>query len=100
MFFPTGLIPVYTSQQLLGNTGDFLMFTFTMVAVMTSASGEVLAAASIIVYDIYQTYISPFQPTAAADNMTIRRQKQVSTALPLLFDFKILLKSYSCGWLI
>ena len=57
----TGLIPVVTSQKLLGDTGDFVMFTFVMVAVVTTVSGEVLSVASILLYDIYQTYIAPFE---------------------------------------
>ena len=48
------------SQKILGKTGDWLMFTFSMVAVVTAASGEVLSVSSIIIYDIYQTYINPF----------------------------------------
>ena len=51
--FP-GLLPVYVSQQLLGQTGDFIMFVLTLVCVVTTASAQVLAVSSIIIYDIYQ----------------------------------------------
>ena len=50
-----------TSQKLLGDTGDFVMYTFVMVAVVTTVSGEVLAMASILLYDVYMTYIAPFE---------------------------------------
>ena len=59
--FSAGLIPVVTSQKLLGDTGDFVMYTFVMVAVVTTVSGEVLAMASILLYDVYMTYIAPFE---------------------------------------
>ena len=50
----TGLLPVYVSQKMLGQTGDFIMFVFTLVCVVTTAAAQVLAVSSIIIYDIYQ----------------------------------------------
>jgi Na+/proline symporter len=55
-----GLLPIVTSQRLMGKTGDWLMFVFMLVAVVTTVSGEVLSASSIVIYDIYQTYVTPF----------------------------------------
>ena len=49
-----GLLPVYVSQNLMGQTGDFIMFVLTLVCVVTTAAAQVLAVSSIIVYDIYQ----------------------------------------------
>jgi len=59
--FVSGLIPVFVSRLLLGRTGDFIIFTLTMAALVTTAASQVLGASSIIVYDIYQTYIAPFR---------------------------------------
>ena len=49
------------AQKLMGNTGDFLMYVVMMVSAITTLAGEVLATSSIVVYDIYQTYITPFR---------------------------------------
>ena len=54
-------MPVYISRMIMGRAGDFALFCITMTAVITTVSSEVLGCASIIVYDIYQTYISPFR---------------------------------------
>ena len=49
------------AQRLLGNTGGILILTLIAMTLMSTGSGEVMAVSSIIVYDIYQTYISPFR---------------------------------------
>lgn len=55
-----GFIPIVAAQQIAATTGSFLMYAFLMIAVVTTLSNEILAISSIIVYDIYQTYVSPF----------------------------------------
>lgn len=48
-------------NHLLGETGGYLLLTMLMMALMSTGSGEVMAISSIIVYDIYKTYINPFR---------------------------------------
>jgi Na+/proline symporter len=38
-----------------------LILTMGAMALMSTGSGEVMAISSIIVYDIYQTYLKPFR---------------------------------------
>ena len=37
------------------------MLALILLAVMSTGSGQVIAIASIIIYDIYQPYIQPFK---------------------------------------
>lgn len=50
------------AQKLLGTTGEFAILFLILMAVMSTGSAEVIAVASVIIYDIYQTYIKPFRP--------------------------------------
>lgn len=55
-----GAIPVVVSQQLLGRFGDFMMYSLTLAVVLGAVSSEILSISSIVVYDIYQTYVTSF----------------------------------------
>jgi len=50
---------------LLGETGGYLLLTMLMMALMSAlmstGSGEVMAISSILVYDIYKTFVNPFR---------------------------------------
>ena len=48
-------------NYLLGETGGYLLLTMLMMALMSTGSGEVMSISSIVVYDIYKTYINPFK---------------------------------------
>ena len=48
-------------NDLLGQTGGYLLLTMLMMSLMSTGSGEVMAVSSIIVYDVYKTYIKPFR---------------------------------------
>ncbi|KAK2148053.1 hypothetical protein LSH36_519g04111 [Paralvinella palmiformis] len=56
-----GLLPIYITSRLLPKFGDYLTLCLTAVIVVTTAASQVLSVSSIIIYDIYQTYISPFR---------------------------------------
>ena len=57
-----GLVAPLVAQKLLGTTGEYAMLFLILMAVMSTGSGEVIAVASIVIYDVYQTYVCPFQP--------------------------------------
>jgi len=48
-------------ETILGTTGAYLLTTMLMMALMSTGSGEVMSISSIIVYDIYKTYVNPFR---------------------------------------
>nr|KAG5702689.1 hypothetical protein BaRGS_013326 [Batillaria attramentaria] len=56
-----GLVTAYVTQLVMGRVGAFLILTMFTMLVMSTGSGEIMAVSSIIVYDIYQTYINPFR---------------------------------------
>ena len=56
-----GLAAPLVAQKLLGPTGEYAMLFLILMAVMSTGSAEVIAVASIIIYDIYQTYVEPFR---------------------------------------
>ncbi|PVD34810.1 hypothetical protein C0Q70_06088 [Pomacea canaliculata] len=56
-----GLVTPLIAEKVLGSAGGILVLTMGAMALMSTGSGEVMALSSIIVYDIYQTYIRPFR---------------------------------------
>jgi Na+/proline symporter len=56
-----GLVTPLVAEKLLGSAGGILVLTMGAMALMSTGSGEVMAISSIVVYDIYQTYIRPFR---------------------------------------
>ncbi|XP_052076798.1 uncharacterized protein LOC127714803 [Mytilus californianus] len=56
-----GLVTPLIAEKVLGSSGGILILTMGAMALMSTGSGEVMAISSIIVYDIYQTYIRPFR---------------------------------------
>ena len=59
--FLSGLAAPLVAQRLLGASGEYAMLFLILMAVMSTGSAEVIALASIIIYDIYQAYIKPFR---------------------------------------
>ncbi|GAB1598295.1 urea-proton symporter DUR3-like, partial [Argonauta hians] len=56
-----GLVTPLIAQKILGEHGGIMILTMGAMALMSTGSGEVMAVSSIIVYDIFQTYINPFR---------------------------------------
>lgn len=56
-----GLVTPLIAEKVLGSSGGILILTMGAMALMSTGSGEVMAISSIIVYDIYQTYVRPFR---------------------------------------
>ena len=50
------------AQKLLGTSGAYAILFLILMAVMSTGSAEVIAVASIVIYDVYQVYICPFRP--------------------------------------
>ena len=49
-----GLAAPIVAQKLLGTTGEYAILFLMLMAIMSTGSAEVIAVASIIIYDIYQ----------------------------------------------
>merc|ERR1711910_268277 len=56
-----GLAAPLVAQKLLGPVGEYSMLFLILMAVMSTGSAEIIAVASIVIYDVYQTYICPFR---------------------------------------
>lgn len=56
-----GLTAPLVAQKLLGSTGEYAVLFLILMAIMSTGSAEVIAVASIIIYDIYQAYVEPFR---------------------------------------
>ena len=56
----SGLAAPLVAQKLLGTTGEYAMLFLILMAVMSTGSAEVIAVASIIIYDIYQVRFHEF----------------------------------------
>jgi len=61
LLYKIGYIVPFVMNILLGETGGYLLLTMLMMALMSTGSGEVMAISSILVYDIYKTYVNPFR---------------------------------------
>jgi hypothetical protein len=69
--FHAGLAAPLVAQKLLGATGEYAMLFLILMAVMSTGSAEVIAVASIIIYDVYQAYVQPFRPNLKEDECII-----------------------------
>ncbi len=80
---------MYVSQVLWGSdkAGSFLIFVIVMIAIITTGAAQVLSASSIIVYDIYQTYIAPFRihPVPENKQVTLRMQRAIRNEV-IMYD--------------
>ena len=48
-------------NDVMDDTGGYLLLTMITMALMSTGSGEVMAISSIIVYDIYKIYVNPYR---------------------------------------
>ncbi|BFZ23564.1 hypothetical protein BsWGS_26603 [Bradybaena similaris] len=58
-----GLVAPLVAHRVLGKTGEFLILSMVLLAVTSTASAEVMALASIIIYDVYAQYLKPYRLT-------------------------------------
>ncbi|XP_076358692.1 uncharacterized protein LOC143251173 isoform X2 [Tachypleus tridentatus] len=66
-----GLVVPVVAQNILGSFGEYAMIFLILMAVMSTGSAEVIAVASLIIYDIYQPYIQPFRTDVKDDECII-----------------------------
>ena len=48
-------------ENVMGETGAYMLITMVTMALMSTGSGEVMAISSILVYDVYKVYINPYR---------------------------------------
>ncbi|XP_033744244.1 urea-proton symporter DUR3-like [Pecten maximus] len=77
-----GLVTPLIAEKILGSAGGILILTMGAMALMSTGSGEVMAISSIVVYDIYQTYLRPFRKGLKRTHCVLcgRTKKQTITA--------------------
>ncbi|CAH1777253.1 unnamed protein product [Owenia fusiformis] len=66
-----GLVPPLIAQVLLGRLGEYVIFMLIIMAIMSTGSAEVIAVASLIVYDVYQPYLNPFRDNLKGDSCVL-----------------------------
>lgn len=79
-------------DKVLGASGSYLLLMIVFMALMATGSGEIMAISSILVYDIYKTFIGPFRLlTVHCKDFYLKINKHVSTlggiiTFTILFD--------------
>ncbi|XP_053394381.1 uncharacterized protein LOC128555605 [Mercenaria mercenaria] len=63
----SGLVLPVVAQRVFGKAGEMMVIVMVMMAVVSTGSAEVLAATSILVYDIYQLYLKPYRKVLDAN---------------------------------
>ncbi|KAL4238295.1 hypothetical protein ACF0H5_003007 [Mactra antiquata] len=64
----SGLVLPVVAQRLFGRAGEMMVIIMVVMAVVSTGSAEVLAATSIVVYDIYQLYLKPYRKVLDANS--------------------------------
>ncbi|XP_060608093.1 uncharacterized protein LOC132760193 [Ruditapes philippinarum] len=64
----TGLVLPVVAQRMFGKAGEMMVIVMVLMAVVSTGSAEVLAATSIVVYDIYQLYLKPYRRVLDANS--------------------------------
>ncbi|XP_013388214.1 urea-proton symporter DUR3 [Lingula anatina] len=80
-----GLVPPLVAQKLLGTSGEYVILLLILMAVMSTGSAEVIAVASLIIYDIYKMYINPFRKDLPDDHCMLCGKHRVNecTCIPV-----------------
>ncbi|KAK6172351.1 hypothetical protein SNE40_016024 [Patella caerulea] len=84
-----GLVTPLIAEKILGSAGGILVLTMGAMALMSTGSGEVMAISSIIVYDIYQTYLKPFRNALESAHCVIcgKTKKEVAKRQRVVAEF-------------
>lgn len=56
-----GYITPFVFQALFGKEGSYMFLVLITMALMSTGSGEVMSVSSILIYDVYKTYVRPFR---------------------------------------
>ena len=83
-----GVLTTLVVQELWASAGSFVLFVIVEAAAITTVSGQILSASSIVVYDIYQTYIAPFKSLPLPENkdMSMPMRRAIRTEEYLEYD--------------
>ncbi|XP_076358108.1 uncharacterized protein LOC143250870 [Tachypleus tridentatus] len=93
-----GLVVPVVAQTILGPTGEYAMIFLILMAVMSTGSAEVIAVASVIIYDVYQVYIQPFRSNVMDEHCIICGKMYISSQLNSKVDESCQCKSMiSCS---
>ncbi|XP_076443027.1 uncharacterized protein LOC143281665 [Babylonia areolata] len=71
-----GLVVPYVAQQAMGRAGALMILTMFTMLMMSTGSGEVMGVSSIIVYDVFQSYVCPFRPGGTKPGQCILCDKE------------------------
>ena len=82
-----GLVAPVVAQALLGSTGEYLMIFLILMAVMSTGSAEIIAVASLIIYDVYQAYVQPFRKGLHPGHCILCAQPMKEESTPQLTKF-------------
>ncbi|XP_069128805.1 uncharacterized protein [Argopecten irradians] len=74
----SGFITPFVLETLMGSKGGYLLITMVTMALMSTGSGEVMAVSSIIVYDIYRTYVNPFRKSSSPTSCLLCGKEKVT----------------------
>ena len=93
-----GLVALATAVTLKGNVGGCLLLIQLFMAVSSAGSAEMNAIASILVYDIYRTYLNP---NANSEHIKYYSRLCILAASSLMGALSVLISSLQLGlgWL-
>lgn len=77
-----GLVTPYIAQVAMGRGGGVMVLIMFTMLMMATGSGEVMGVSSIIVYDIYQSYVKPFRRGLPAGCCILCGKQEISGAAP------------------
>ena len=87
----SGLAAPLVAQKLLGTTGEYAMLFLILMAVMSTGSAEVIAVASIIIYDIYQVrFHEIFQCLSGQEGTTYERPWVIGQFIQVIYGCSLL----------
>lgn len=59
------------AQKLLGSTGEYVIIFLILMAIMSTGSAEIIALASIVIYDLYQVSIHKTESQYEVDSFHV-----------------------------
>ncbi|XP_060592204.1 uncharacterized protein LOC132746937 [Ruditapes philippinarum] len=77
-----GLVLPVVAQRMFGKAGEMMVIVMVLMAVVSTGSAEVIAATSIVVYDIFQTYLKPYRKVLDSNKCILCEKERGQNACP------------------
>uniref|UniRef100_A0A1I8GDX2 MCU domain-containing protein n=3 Tax=Macrostomum lignano TaxID=282301 RepID=A0A1I8GDX2_9PLAT len=78
-----GLVPPAVAQRLFGYSGGLMIVIMLLMSVISTASAEIMAVVSIVIYDVYAVHLKPYRAFSDANSCILCGKAKGRLANPM-----------------